>query len=44
MIDGKDFKMGVWFEVKIVDIFLVDENNLSFILYYVVFDGYVKFL
>lgn len=44
MIDGKDPKMGAWFEAKIVDISLADENNPSSILYHVVFDGYVKLL
>lgn len=39
MIDGKDPKMGAWFEAKIVDISLADENNPSSILYHVVFDG-----
>lgn len=44
MIDGKDPKMGAWFEAKIVDISVADENNPSSILYHVVFDGYVKLL
>lgn len=39
MVDVKDFRMGAWFEVKVMDIFLIDENDLSFILYYVVYDG-----
>lgn len=39
MIDAKDPKMGAWFEAKIVDISVAEENNSSSILYHVVFDG-----
>ena len=39
MIDAKDPTMGAWFEAKIMDISLADENDLSSILYHVVFDG-----
>jgi len=39
MIDAKEPNMGAWFEAKIMDISLADENDPSSILYHVVFDG-----
>jgi len=39
MVDAKDPRMGAWFEAKVMDISLTDENDPSSISYHVVFDG-----
>ncbi|XP_020629479.1 E3 ubiquitin-protein ligase UHRF1-like isoform X1 [Orbicella faveolata] len=40
MVDAKDPRMGAWFEAKVMDISLTDENDPGSISYHVVFDGY----
>lgn len=40
MIDAKDPILGAWFEAKIRNTSLADENDPSSIFYHVVFDGY----
>ena len=39
MIDAKDPILGAWFEAKIRNTSLADENDPSSIFYHVVFDG-----
>ena len=39
MVDARDPKMGAWFEAKVMDTSLADENDPSSIVYHVVCDG-----
>ncbi|XP_015764928.1 PREDICTED: E3 ubiquitin-protein ligase UHRF1-like [Acropora digitifera] len=40
MIDAKEPTLGAWFEARVVNTSVADENDPSSILYHVVFDGY----
>lgn len=39
MIDAKEPTLGAWFEARVVNTSVADENDPSSILYHVVFDG-----